>query len=400
MQKILYLAQRIPFPPDKGDKITTFNILKYLATRADVYLAAFADDSADMVHVEKLREFCKDVLIVSLEPKAAKVRALPKLLNGEALTLGYFHDSRIADWVDKTVAREGITKALIYSSAMAQYVQGPKYQHMTRLGHFADIDSDKWAQYAKMSSGIKRWVYAREARTLESFEISIAREFNVVSFVAPFEAEHFKGLAPDTSSRIKVIQNGTDVEYFCSSHDLENPYASNVYPIVFTGAMDYLPNSDAVNWFAKDIFPIIRQQIPNAMFYIVGSKPGDEVKVLEKLENVKVTGRVPDVRPYLKFGSVAVAPMRAARGVQNKALEAMAMGLEVVCTAEVKRGLSDESAQLVHAEATETAFAFRIVEILKARKPMATAQSNRAAIVNEYSWEANLQPIVDLLKLS
>jgi sugar transferase (PEP-CTERM/EpsH1 system associated) len=399
MQKILYLAQRVPYPPDKGDKIASFHILKYLSERAEVYLGTFADDPADMAYIPNLKEYCKDVLVLPLDPNVAKLKSLGKLLTNEALTLGYFYDSRLAKWVDKTLVDQNISKSLIFCSAMAQYVSGDTYSSLKRFAHFVDIDSDKWAQYAAMGNPVKKWVYGREARLLERFEKEIAHEFDATGFVAPFEANQFKALVPDIANKIKVIQNGTDTEYFSPNAELENPYSGEELSIVFTGAMDYFPNEDAVKWFAKDIFPAVLQRFPNSVFYIVGSKPGPEVLALQSLSNVKVTGRVPDVRPYLKYAALSVAPLRAARGIQNKVLEAMAMGLQVVGTAEVKRGLAEACAAHVALAFDAATFTHEVCDFLAAPNKNSSPQLRRDSVIREYSWDANLAPISSILSL-
>ncbi len=399
MQKILYLAQRVPYPPDKGDKIASFHILKHLSERAEVYLGTFADDPADMAYIPKLKEYCKEVLVLPLDPKIAKIKSLGKLLSNEALTLGYFYDARLAKWVNKTLSEQKIDKSLIFCSAMAQYVSGDAYSSLKRFAHFVDIDSDKWAQYASMGGHVKKWVYGREARLLERFEKSIAHEFDATGFVAPFEAEQFRALVPAIANKIKVIQNGTDTEFFTPNAELENPYSADEVPIVFTGAMDYFPNADAVSWFAKDIFPAVLQRFPKAVFYIVGSKPGPEVIALQTLPNVKVTGRVPDVRPYLKYASLSVAPLRAARGIQNKVLEAMAMGLQVVGTAEVIRGLAEQCAAQVVLATDEATFVQEVCALLSSPNLISSPQGRRNTVIAEYSWDTNLAPISSILSL-
>jgi sugar transferase (PEP-CTERM/EpsH1 system associated) len=399
VDKVLYLVQRIPYPPDKGDKIASFNILKYLSRYTKVYLATFADDPADLAHIGKLREYCEDVIVVPLNPLWAKVRALPRLLGQDPLTLGYFYDKDLARWIDRVVESEGITKSLVFCSAMAQYLSGDKYRDMTRFAHYVDIDSDKWAQYAEMTSGLKRWVYGREAKTLEAFEKKIAREFDGVGLVAPFETQQFQRLVPDIADRIKVIQNGTDTGYFSPDHAFDTPYETGEIPIVFTGAMDYFPNADAVSWFAHEILPSVQKHVPSATFYIVGSNPGKDVLNLRNLPNVKVTGRVPDVRPYLRYAALSVAPLRAARGIQNKALEAMAMGRMVICTVEVQRGMAKQCASLVMLAKSPEEFAAAVLTGLTQADQVPTSAKLRAAVIAEYSWDANLAQLHSFLKI-
>jgi sugar transferase (PEP-CTERM/EpsH1 system associated) len=397
MEKVLYLCQRIPFPPDKGDKIPSFNILKFLAQRSDVYLGSFVDDPMDMQYANKVNEYCKDMLLLPLNPKISKLKALPALFTKQPLTNRYFLNSEMTRWVQKTVYESNISKIVIFSSTMAQYVSGTEFVAKSRFANFVDIDSDKWAQYAKMSIGLKRWVYSREAKYLEDFEKRIANEFDATSFVTPFEVEQFRQLVPGLEDKIVLLQNGVNFEYFSPELDFESPFSKKELPIVFTGAMDYFPNADAVVWFAKNVFPIIKTHVPNASFHIVGGKPGGDVQALTHVDSVFVTGRVPDVRPYLKHACIAVAPLRAARGIQNKALEALAMGLQIVCTPEVHRGLRLLTGKAVSVASEANDFAKKACDALNVLDRQAIGRSNRQAVQKEYSWEANLLPLASFL---
>lgn len=399
MIKLLYLAQRIPFPPDKGDKITTFHVLKYLSQRADVYLAAFADDPMDMQYVGELEKYCRGVFIRPLDPRWAKVCALKSFARNEALTLGYFFDHKMRRWIDNTVSTQAIDQIFIYSSAMVQYVLDQKYSKTLRIGHYADIDSDKWRQYAQMHKGIKGKIYDREARLLFNFERSAANQIDHVSFVAENEAAQFREMCPELSSKIGVVENGTDTAYFDPGMTFPSPFRPESKAIVFTGAMDYFPNADAVAWFTREIFPHVLAQVPEAVFYVVGSKPGPEVRALALLPNVFVTGRVADVRPYLAHAQLAVAPLRAARGIQNKVLEAMSMGLPVACTRSVARPIHPELALLLDVADEAESFAATVARQLLA-EPQPSARLHRRKLVEQhYSWVAKLGILDTLLSL-
>ncbi len=404
--KLMYLAQRIPYPPDKGDKITTFNILKYLSARADVYLAAFVDDPLDFQHAETLKSYCQEVHLVPLSPKLAKLRALPSFLTGKSLTENYFFDRRMKTWIDDTVARHGIHRCLVYSSAMAQYLGKKSHDQVHSLTHYADIDSDKWQQYANLHGGLKKWIYGREAKKLLAFEREQGAKYNAISFVAENEASHFQTLAPELAGRVTVIQNGADTDYFDPDRPFDSPYEAGEKVVVFTGAMDYFPNIDAVKWFAQEIFGQIRQSCPEVIFYIVGSNPDQVVKGLASIPGVKVTGRVPDVRPYLKYASLAVAPLRAARGVQNKVIEAMAMGLGVVCSPAVQLGLQNRTRSLTTAASDANEMAAEVIAQLNRLNDPSKSQAQvvnrghfRAAVIEEYGWDANLSALETHLNL-
>jgi sugar transferase (PEP-CTERM/EpsH1 system associated) len=393
---VLYLTQRIPYPPDKGDKITSFNILKHLSERANVHLGTFVDDPDDMVHVEKLNQFCASTSVHLLSKKWATLRSAKGFLRNEALTLPYFFDAELQTWVDRTLQKFEINRALIFSSSMSQYVKNTSAE-VKVLAHFADIDSDKWAQYAAAKSGFARWLYRREAQKLHQFEKHSTQRFGLTTFVTSVEVELYKTMCSDLSAKIGLLENGTDTAYWDPNAATESVKKPLGPAIVFTGAMDYFPNEDAVVWFAKEIFPLVRQEVPNACFYVVGSRPGPQVQALESIPNVTVTGRVADVRPYLQQAVVSVAPLRAARGIQNKVLEALAMGCAVVCTSSVAKPLKPLTKSMVVEHDESGPFARAVINSLNAIDSAEQRSSRRSAIQTEYSWQASLRCIDDYL---
>lgn len=391
MANLLFLVHRLPYPPNKGDKVRSFHLLKHLASKHRVFLGTFIDDPEDEVHVERLPEYCAGTHIVRLYPKRARVSSLTGLLTGEALTLPYYRDAGLQAWVDRTIAEQRIDAAIIFSSPMAQYLA--KHPHLTTLADFCDVDSAKWTQYATTHRWPLSWIYRREGERLLAFERAIAASATRTFFVTEAETELFLNAAPECKGKVSAMCNGVDSEFFSPDHALASPYAAGEIPLVFTGAMDYWPNVDAVKWFAEDILPRLLAHRPNLRFYIVGRSPTPAVQELAG-ERVVVTGTVPDVRPYLKHAAVVVAPLRIARGIQNKVLEAMAMALPVV----VAKGCG-EAVDAVHqrdfvlAESVED-HVREIGALLDSPEKWATmGQAARRRVVDCYSWDAHLSVI-------
>lgn len=394
MKNLLFLAHRLPYPPNKGDKIRSYHLLRFLAGRYRVYLGAFIDDPADRVHVDALRQWCTDVKVVELNPRQAKLASLRGLLTGEALTLPYYRNALLSDWVRDTVSRNSIDMALAFSSAMAQYVpQGMR----TKLMDMVDVDSDKWAQYAPTKPWPLSWLYRREARKLGEWESRAARDFDASFLVSSVEAAHLKRMATEAAGNIDWFENGVDAAYFQPDPDMSSPYPDSAIPIVFTGAMDYWPNIDAVDWFAREIFPKVRDAVPNAMFAIVGSNPSDAVKALGVQPGIRVTGRVDDVRPYVQHAACAVAPLRLARGVQNKVLEAMAMARPVVASPQAAEGISAQAGDDFMVAENVADFAAQVTAVCKGLYPDMGAQA-RARILLAYDWQTNLSRILPHLE--
>lgn len=394
MQDILYLTHRIPYPPNKGDKIRSYHLLKHLAQRYRVHLGTFIDDPDDWQYVDEVKKFCATTHFAALHPRSAKLRSLGALATSQPLTLAYYRNNGLQQWADAAMKEHEIKRVLVFSSAMAQYATDA--HSARRIIDFVDIDSDKWLQYAAKKSWPMNWLYRREGRSLLNYERRVAREFDAALFVSQAEADLFKQLAPESAHKTGFFNNGVDTEYFSPAHVFPNPYPANDAVIVFTGAMDYWPNIDAVQWMAQEIFPAVLAAYPAARFYIVGSRPAPEVQALAALAGVSVTGSVADIRPYLAHARIAVAPLRIARGIQNKVLEAMAMAKSVVVSPQALEGIHAESRrELMLAENAEQ-FAAAVSALLA--QPDAVLGSNaRAKVVADYGWRSNLARVDTLL---
>jgi sugar transferase (PEP-CTERM/EpsH1 system associated) len=397
MRDLLFLSQRIPFPPDKGDKIRSFHILRHLAENFRVHLGCFVDDPEDWSHVGALEEFCVEVNAAGLGSGSAKLRSLTGLVSGKALTLPYYRDGAFAEWVQKVVHEVRPDATFIFSSAMAQFVLGATPRSRRVIMDFVDVDSDKWRQYAERRRWPMSWVYRRESERLLAFDRRIATVADASVLVSQQEADLFRTLAPESADKIHAISNGIDADFFAPQGPYDDPVPGEGPVFVFTGAMDYWPNVDAVTWFADAILPRIRGRHPAAVFVIVGGRPTPDVVALGARSGIIVTGRVPDVRPYLARADVAVAPIRVARGIQNKVLEAMAMARPVVATPEAYEGITAlPGRELVLADGAE-AFADAVIRVLDDPDASAMGEAARQRAVTAYAWPAKLAQFDHLL---
>jgi sugar transferase (PEP-CTERM/EpsH1 system associated) len=396
MEPLLYLAHRMPYPPNKGDKIRSYHLLRFLSRRYRVYLGTFADLEGDAAHVNYLRrEYCAEAKVIPLSPLRARARCMSGLLRGEPLTLAWYRSPVLQRWVEQTIAAHGIGTVVCFSSAMTRYVDRPGGPRL--IADFCDVDSEKWAQYAEGRGWPASFIFGREARTLLAFERRMAARAQACTFSAPAEVELFTRLAPESASKLHAIGNGVDTEYFAPGAEHRSPYGADELPIVFTGAMDYWPNIDAVTWFAREAMPIVAAAQPRARFYVVGMNPAATVSSLAG-PRVVVTGKVPDVRPYLQHASVAVAPLRVARGVQNKVFEAMAMARPVVVSSAVAQGV--DGAPLVEFEVANDAreFAHKVLLLMAPGAGDEMGRQARRRILSDYNWDARLARFGELLE--
>jgi len=345
-----------------------------------IRVGCLCEDDRDVEAARELGTMVGAICAPRIDRRWRKLRSLFGLLTGEALTLPFFRVRALQHAVDRWLA-EGIDLVYVYSSSMALYVRGRTGP--LRLMQFAELDSDKWRQYAQTRRGLARWIYGREARTLLAFEAAIAREFDVSFVVSEVEKELFMQRIPGVEPI--VLRNGVDVEHFCSKGDqLREPHS-----VVFTGVMDYEPNVDAVLWFVAESWPKVRASCPDAKLYVVGSKPSPAVAALHGREAIVVTGRVPETLPWFERSSVAIAPLRLARGVQNKVLEAMSMALPVVCTPSAAQGLGAVDGSVLRVAGDAVRIAEEVIALL--RDPSRARSIGAAAahfVRANFRWES------------
>lgn len=388
MANLLYLVHRLPYPPNKGDKVRSYHLLKHLAARHKVYLATFIDDPEDEIHLDTVRSLCTAVHAARLSPRGARIASLAGLFGGQALTLRYYQDAGLARWIDEVIATQRIDAAVVFSSSMAQYAE--RHAGLPMLVDFVDVDSAKWSEYAGKHPWPLSWLYRREGRCLLDYERSVARKAHRSFFVTDKETALFHRLAPESAARVEPLSNGVDAAFFTPDARLASPYRADEIPLVFTGAMDYWPNVDAVSWFAQEVLPGLRARWPALRFHIVGRSPTPAVLALAG-EAVSVSGTVPDVRPYLQHARVVVAPLRLARGIQNKILEAMAMGRPVVAAQSCLEAIDARGGDELLGAVTAEDFAAHVAALLLApEKAEILGEAGRQCVLRGYSWQAHL----------
>lgn len=384
--KILFLVHRLPYPPNKGDKVRSYHLLRHLAARHEVHLGTFIDDPDDEQHLPRVRELCAGLHVAHLNPRKAKLLSLRGLLTGEALSLPYYRDAGLQAWVSDTAARVDFDAVVVFSGVMAQYVP----TGLRHLVDFVDVDSAKWRDYAPEHAWPMSWLYRREFAKLLGFEQRVAREAQCSFFVTDNEVALFRGLSPGQALTLAALGNGVDADFFAPDPSRGTPFAADELPLVFTGAMDYWPNIDAVTWFARDMLPALRERFPALRFHIVGRAPAPAVQALAG-EAINVTGTVPDVRPYLQHAAVVVAPLRLARGIQNKVLEAMAMARPVVAAASCVSAITSDVQPGLQPAADAAGYLGHVGALLADRHAAdAAGRSARDFVVAAYSWEAHL----------
>lgn len=364
--RILFLTHRLPYPPNKGDKIRSFWMLQNLTSLGDVDLFCFYDDIRDAQYIPELKRMCNRVYAERISPLLARIRAAHALFTGTPFSLGYFDSPVMRRCVAEAINQRHYDLIFIFCTSMAQYLPPTQIPAVLDM---VDVDSDKWAQYAEQRGGPACPAWKLEAKRLSKFEQQVSRQFHSVLLCTEREVKLLIGSKRE--SNVLCAANRFDLEYFNPESVQVPKEIDSLRPfVVFTGQMDYFPNVDAVQRFRREIFPHLVQVRPELKFVVVGRNPNREVRRLQDHSSVVVTGEVADVRPYLKAAEVAVLPLRIARGIQNKALEALAMGVPVVASGRVCEALPESVARFVR----------------KAESPHDFATATFAAMSNEQSF--------------
>jgi sugar transferase (PEP-CTERM/EpsH1 system associated) len=387
---ILYLCQRIPYPPDKGDRIAAFHQIRHLSLTQEVTVGSLVHHGS-LANAEALKkELGIKVVAPGHSPLQCAKGMATAMLNGKPLSLGYFYNPRLRSLVKKELSRNRFDGIIVFSSSMAQYVEDQN--QIPRIMHFCDIDSQKWIDLSQHAHFFKKCLYMREGRKLLNVEQKIALNFDISCVISSNEAAVFRKCIPDI--QVQVLENGVDVDYFAAV-----PRRPKGTSVVFIGVMDYAPNVEAVVYLANHVWKKVIDAFPDARFTIAGANPDKRVRKLAEIPGIEVTGSVPDIRPYLSSATLSVVPLAVARGIQNKILEAMAAGVPVLTTPEAAKGLPDGAERHVFVAERTEAFGTTLLELLK--NPNALEQMGKAAqkfVRNNCTWDIKLRALDELLE--
>jgi len=388
--KVLFVCHRFPFPPKRGGKIRPFNIIRHLSQSAQVYVASLVRDDVEGAEAAGISEHCTEHFMARVRSAPQWARMIARLPTSEPSSFGYFQSSALQRRIDTWTTTHRFDLVFVHCSSVAHYVlgrpTGPK------VLDFGDMDSQKWLEYADYKPWPWSMGYRLEGMKVERAERRLASRFDLCTATTRGELETLDAMG--TAKASDWFPNGVDATYFSPGHEPHDPKL-----ISFIGRMDYFPNQEGVRRFCSEVFPRIRQQEPESRFIVVGADPSPEIRALAELPGVEITGSVPDVRPFIRGSAAMVAPLKIARGTQNKILEAMAMGVPVVTSGAAAKGVDAVPGEhfLVADDAEATAAALlRLMRDPAERGRL--AQAGRARMLENHSWDRSMGKLDGILE--
>lgn len=387
--RILFVCHRMPCPPSDGARVRAFHIIRHLARSHQVTVAAPTRSADEQKAAEQLKQYCSAVITGPITEAAALARMVKNLASATPSSMGFFHSPQLAAKIKQALSARPFDMVFVYCSSVAHYVND--VQGAVKVIDFVDMDSQKWLVYAKARRFPLSCGYWLEGTKLQRAEAAITRDFDLAMCVTPGELATLRSLG--AGSATGWFPNGVDLDYFAPASE---PYDPNA--LCFVGRMDYFPNQQAVIDFCDHVLPKVRKARPEARFTIIGAEPPRSVRELARRPGVTVTGTVPDVRAFVRRSAVSVAPLKIARGVQNKILEAMAMGVPVVASPQTARGVDAVPGQHLMVAADADAMAAAVTRLLSDKGERARlARAGREHVVQTYSWEEAMRQMDTLL---
>lgn len=391
-KRILLLTHRTPFPPDRGDRIRSWHLLKELALHHDICLACTSDEPVSDEQRQAMQQHCRHLAIEQVRPLSSKMHGLLGLVRGKAITPSTFFRPTLANTICRWHQVQPFDVVLTFCTGMIEYAR--LIVGARQILDLVDVDSVKWDSYAQTSRVPMRWVYAIESRRLREIEAGKHDQIDAMTVVSSREAKAYREHVGDNPN-LHVVGNGVDIDYF---HPMPDVSGEGEHHMVFVGVMNYKPNVDAVCWFAQNVLPKVRKLISNATLQIVGRSPAAPVVALAEQPGIKVTGGVPDVRAYLQEAAAVVAPLQIARGVQNKVLEAMSCQRAVICSPQAAEGIDATPGRhllVAHHQSEWSRLLHDVMTNSDYRQKLAA--SARQHVKTHYNWNAQLAPMLQLI---
>ncbi len=385
--KILFLANRVPYPPYRGDKLKIFNLAKRLNSAHELHLLTFAQNKQDLQYKAELEKIFAKVHFLYLPKWVSAIKCIGGLWSRKPFQVLYFGSRKMRKKLDEILANHKFDAIHVQHLRMAQYLAQRK--DIPRILDLPDAFSLYWYR----RSGIKQNIFRKVFESLEQARLlryeKIIKDYDLTLVCSQEDLKYLEEI--HRAKNLRLLPNGVDMnEFYPRAHD----YTQN-NTILFTGNMDYAPNVDAVTYFVKDILPIVQKDFNNVKFVIAGQRPVSKVATLAN-DKIIVTGFVKNLADMYNRASVVVAPLRFGAGTQNKVLEAMAMGIPVVSSNIGFNGMGIQNGEGTIMQTDANEFAKAVSELLRSEaKRTEIGQKGINVIKQKFDWDIITKQLED-----
>lgn len=379
-KKILYLTTRLPYPVIGGDKLRIYNILKQLKNNGyDITLVSLVTEDDPVEECVKNNDFFNKLIPVKFDKKLAYLSAVKAVFNDHPFIVEYYYSNSMQKAIDELLKKEHFDIISGYMIRIAPYLE--KYRDKNIIIDFVDAVSMMYERRIKNVKSL--WDKTKigiEYLKVRNYEKKCAKIFKMQTVISETDKNYIENFSK--KSNIHIIGNGVDTDYYRPQKFAKKN------KICFVGSMQYIPNSEAALYFMEEVLPMVRQNVPDVEFIIIGANPRKELLDAAKNKDyVTVTGRVDDVREYMRDCKVSVCPVKIAGGIQNKVLEAMAMEIPVVTTPEGAEGI-DETETFLHIAKTNDEYAQKVIDLLNNQQTNTEKTNNaRNFVIENFSWK-------------
>jgi polysaccharide biosynthesis protein PslH len=319
--RVLYLAPRIPYPELDRENVRPYHQIRFLALRHDVDLVTFGGNGAEWDARRVLRKFCSRVQILPLPANPVAPATARHMFMRDPLAIRRYESRDLAERLQALNETRRYDLVFCYSLAMARY--GNAFPSTAKVIDLVEVSSLRWREYGEMKGLVASAMFRREAARLRQVELNATHDYQRVMLASETEAEVLRGLVPG-SKRIVSLRTPAP------PHAPLLRRASGVPTILIAGHLDHQPNQDAVLHFARDVFPLIRDNYPDTVLRIAGRNPPPEIRALADDAGVYLDDRCRDLRDLYATAWVSVVPHRVGRGVRNEVVEALTFGVPTV----------------------------------------------------------------------
>ena len=389
--KVLFLTSRFPYPLIGGEAIKAYYYLKYLSLNHEVTLLTFTDHQIEPTPFDRIKKLCHSVKVVHRRLQLPSwINSSLAILSSEPFQVKYYHSRKMREVVNREIKSHKYDLLIVHLIRMFDYVRN--YEGCIKIAALEDALSLNYSRQLNYLDKTNRWLVNLERKRVFQYEKEIIESSHLCLVVSQVD-KSFLEKRSTQADKIRIVPNGVNRELLARG---ENKVKEKDW-IVFLGNMGgsffntgNFPNRDACRFFSTEVFPRLRQKKRGINFFIVGANPSKEIMKLRKIEGVEVTGFTRDPYYFLERAKIFVAPLRCGAGIQNKILEAMALGKTVVTTqigAEGIEGENDKHLVIVDKDKPEE-MADRVTDLLRDEKKRRCLGENARGLIKEkYTWD-------------